>query len=132
MDRFYVYLAAPHQNSSQCFILTGFTTDVLRHCFSIPTVANHPAYEIAFLNRCGGLVSEEKRHTKTRQNHIVISLRLNRTLFLCLSSVNNYFSSSIASAQACCERYSFGHWISSDFHEMPESVEQNIPRLLAT
>src|SRR5215208_7482871 len=39
-------------------------------------------------------------------------------------------SSSIAIDQGCCERYSFGHKISSAFHKMPESVEQNIPRLL--
>jgi hypothetical protein len=41
-----------------------------------------------------------------------------------------YSSSSIASDQGCRERYSFGHEISSAFHEMPESVEQNIPRVL--
>ena len=62
--------------------LAGFSTGVLRHCLSIPTVANHPADEIAVLNRREGLVSRrKKRHTKTRQNHIVISLRLNRTSF---------------------------------------------------
>jgi hypothetical protein len=41
-----------------------------------------------------------------------------------------YYYYSIAIDQACFERYSFGHETSSAFHETPESVEQNIPRLL--
>ena len=51
-------------------------------------------------------------------------------MYLTTRMYEDYSSSSIASDQGCCERYSFGHKISSAFHEMPESVEQNIPRLL--
>jgi hypothetical protein len=116
-------------------ILAGFTTGILRNCFNMLTVANdhHPAHEIALLNRHIGLGSRGKKRRKDpSESYIVISLCLNRTSLSSHLTANYYFSSCIASAQACCERYSLGHSISSDFHEMPESVEQNIPRLLAT